>query len=153
MSVGVFQGHAVDEILAVVDGLGLDAAQLHGNSTGSLETVAARVATTITAVQVDGADLPAFEHESVDIVMLDAAEPGSGAPFEWTAVGDLVDRHRVLLAGGLRPDNVAEAIGLVRRWGVDVASGVECASGVKDPELIRRFVSEARAASGGAPRS
>ena len=76
MSVGVFQGHAVDEILAVVDGLGLDAAQLHGNSTGSLETVAARVATTITAVQVDGADLPAFEHESVDIVMLDAAEPG-----------------------------------------------------------------------------
>jgi phosphoribosylanthranilate isomerase len=80
--------------------------------------------------------------------MLDAAEPGGGIPFDWDLVGDLASRHRILLAGGLRPDNVAEAIRRVQPWGVDVASGVERAPGQKDARAIARFVTAARSAGG-----
>ena len=76
--------------------------------------------------------------------MLDAPVPGGGVPFDWHLVGDLTVRHRVLLAGGLRPENVVEAIEIVRPWGVDVASGVEGDNGRKDHDAIRRFVDAAR---------
>ena len=80
--------------------------------------------------------------------MLDAPMPGGGIPFEWGIVGDLITRHKILLAGGLRPDNVAEAIRRVQPWGVDVASGVEAEPDPqKDPDAIARFVAEARAAA------
>lgn len=59
-------------------------------------------------------------------------------------VGDLVTRHRVLLAGGLPPDNVAEAIRRVRQWGVDVATGVEASGGRKDPDGLVLLVANAR---------
>jgi phosphoribosylanthranilate isomerase len=81
-----------------------------------------------------------------DIVLIDSESPGSGQVFDWSLAEGAPSGLRVLLAGGLTPDNVAAAIERVRPWGVDVASGVESAPGVKDPTLVRRFVSAAKAA-------
>jgi len=62
-------------------------------------------------------------------------------------VADVPDSVRLILAGGLDADNVADAIAAVEPWGVDVSSGVEAAPGRKDPALVRRFISNARAAA------
>lgn len=70
---------------------------------------------------------------------------GRGETFDWTRVPRGFDRP-LLLAGGLAPDNVFEAIRIARPYAVDVASGIEAAAGVKDPEHMRRFVSEVRRA-------
>jgi phosphoribosylanthranilate isomerase len=90
-----------------------------------------------------------------DQVLLDAfvpgAEGGTGETFDWS----LVDVVRgagcdVIVAGGLTPDNVADAVRATRPWGVDVASGVEASPGIKDHEAVRRFIAGARAAAEGA---
>jgi len=83
-----------------------------------------------------------------DVIMIDGAEPGSGEVFDWSlAEGAPSAGHRVLLAGGLHPGNVADAIARVRPWGVDVATGVESAPGRKDPVKLREFIANARAAA------
>ncbi|MFZ2509968.1 MAG: phosphoribosylanthranilate isomerase, partial [Gordonia sp. (in: high G+C Gram-positive bacteria)] len=70
--------------------------------------------------------------------------PGSGEQWDLSAVGEHAPAGRWLLAGGLRPDNVAAAIAQAQPWGVDVSSGVESAPGVKDPVKIREFLSAIR---------
>ena len=149
MTVGVFCDHTADEVIEIADRLSLAAAQLHGKEPPALTgRVAARVGTVIRAIAAGSSSIASLADHVADIVMLDAAVPGGGVPFDWTVVGDLTDHHKVLLAGGLRADNVAEAIRVVRPWGVDVASGVEAEPGRKDPEAIARFVAAARAAAG-----
>ncbi len=99
-------------------------------------------------IKVFAPDHPAsytlVDEHAADIVMLDAPTPGGGVAFDWDLVDDLVTRHKVLLAGGLRPDNVAEAIRRVRPWGVDVATGVEASGGRKDPDALVLLVTNAR---------
>jgi phosphoribosylanthranilate isomerase len=87
----------------------------------------------------------------VDAVLIDArvgAESGgTGHTFDWSAARDVLrplGDLRVIVAGGLRPDNVAEAIRMLAPWGVDVASGVEAEPGRKDPEKLRAFLANAR---------
>lgn len=151
MTVGVFGDHRVGEILDIAVSLHLDAAQLHGDAPHLAAAVAAAVQTVIKVVRVDGASIGSIDDDAADIVMLDGPTPGGGVPFEWGVIGDLVANQKILLAGGLRPDNVAEAIRLVRPWGVDVASGVEAEPARKDLDAIARFVAEARAAARPAP--
>lgn len=149
-TVGIFRDLGVDELLAITGALRLDAAQLHGDEPPAFTAaVAAGVQIVIKAVTAGGPAVRTIADHLArpgDIVMLDAADPGGGVPFDWDLVGDLGSQHRILLAGGLHPGNVAEAIRRVRPWGVDVASGVESAPGRKDPDAIARFVAEARAA-------
>jgi phosphoribosylanthranilate isomerase len=148
MTVGIFRNHLASEVLEITGRLGLRAAQLHGDEPPDVTAlVAAGVETVIKVVAAGSRAVRSIDEHAADIIMLDSSVPGSGVPFDWSVVGDLVTNHKILLAGGLRPDNVAEAIRRVRPWGVDVASGVEMSPGHKDPDAIGRFVSGARAAA------
>jgi hypothetical protein len=134
--------------LEITGALGLEAAQLHGDEPPEVTAViGGGVETVIKAVAAESPSVRSIDEHAADIVMLDAPIPGGGVPFEWGIVGDLVAKHKILLAGGLRPDNVAEAVRRVRPWGVDVASGVEAEPAQKDPHAIARFVAEARDAA------
>ena len=87
------------------------------------------------------------EHFPADETFLfESAVSGQGRPPNWDHAASLAGRARVLLAGGLDPDNVAEAIRRVRPWGVDVSSGIESSPGVKDPARVRAFICAARTA-------
>ena len=86
---------------------------------------------------------PAPERDAIEV----AFSSGGGVPLDWMMAADLAARQRLILAGGLTPGNVAEAIRVVNPAGVDVASGVERAPGRKDVEKIRAFVAAARAAA------
>jgi phosphoribosylanthranilate isomerase len=80
------------------------------------------------------------------MLLFEGPVSGSGEVADWEQARELATQTRLILAGGLTPDNVGEAIGIVRPYGVDVSSGVEIAPGHKDPERIRRFVAAVRAA-------
>jgi phosphoribosylanthranilate isomerase len=93
---------------------------------------------------------PALEHWDefgADALVLDAPRPGSGQVFDWSLADGVPLNRKVILAGGLTPENVAEGIKAVRPWGVDVATGVESSPGRKDPVKLRRFIQAARAAA------
>ncbi|MGZ8735332.1 MAG: phosphoribosylanthranilate isomerase, partial [Acidimicrobiia bacterium] len=77
---------------------------------------------------------------------IDNPEPGSGRVFDWSLTEGAPGGIRLLLAGGLNHDNVADAIAKVRPWGVDVSTGVEATAGRKDPRKLKRFIDAARAA-------
>ena len=93
-------------------------------------------------------------HQAADAVLLDSrtatASGGTGKAFDWKRAHDVIaaeaGKLRIILAGGLTPGNVAEAIHTLRPWGVDVASGVESFAGRKDPIRVHNFIRNARAA-------
>lgn len=80
------------------------------------------------------------------VFVYEGPSSGSGQTVDWSRAAAFARRGRMILAGGLTPDNVAAAIAEVRPWGVDVSSGVECAPGQKDADLIREFIGAVRAA-------
>jgi phosphoribosylanthranilate isomerase len=89
--------------------------------------------------------------EMVDALLIDGSSGGEGTSFDWTQLADMMDEidKPVILAGGLTPENVGEAIETIRPWAVDVSSGVERRRGVKDEDLIHAFCEAVRAADGG----
>ena len=90
-----------------------------------------------------------FDADSLSIetpCLFESAVSGAGSPPSWERAALLARRAQVMLAGGLDPGNVAEAIRRVRPWGVDVSSGVESSAGVKDPRRVRAFIRAARQA-------
>ena len=84
--------------------------------------------------------------ELPEVFLYEGASSGSGEAVDWSRAATVAARGRMILAGGLDADNVARAIAEVRPWGVDVSSAVESAPGLKEPELIRRFIGAVRAA-------
>lgn len=97
---------------------------------------------------IDGVLLDSFAARAAGHSEGDVARGGTGKTFDWkraqSFVPGLAKSTRVVIAGGLSPDNVAEAIAMLSPWGVDVCSGVEQSPGVKDPEKVRAFVQAAR---------
>jgi phosphoribosylanthranilate isomerase len=81
-----------------------------------------------------------------NVIVYEGPVSGTGTTVDWTEASRVARRTKLILAGGLNPENVAEAIRLVNPYGVDVSSGVEASPGIKDPALILRFVSAAREA-------
>lgn len=95
---------------------------------------------------------PVYREGGAEVAVKDEAvfvyegpKSGSGETVDWTLAAGIAARGRMLLAGGLAEDNVAQALRKVRPWGVDVSSGVESLPGRKDHELMRRFVTAVRA--------
>ncbi len=147
-SVGVFVDPTRDEVLRAIDAARLQVVQLHGDEPPEL--CAALPVPVVKAIRVtDRHSLAALASYEVAGFLLDSASPGyggSGAAFDWGLAAEVARELPVILAGGLGPENVAEAVRAVCPWGVDVASGVEAAPGVKDPEKLRRFVTAAKEA-------
>jgi phosphoribosylanthranilate isomerase len=148
LTVGVFRDELPQRVVDIVHQVGLKAAQLHGHeSISDTAFVRARVGWVIKAFAAGSPALDRVHEYQADAVLIDSATPGSGQMFDWAlAEGAPLDR-RVVLAGGLTPDNVAEAIQRVRPWGVDVSSGVERAPGRKDPRKVKDFIERARVAA------
>ena len=148
--VGVFRDHLAREVVETAEAVGLRAVQLHGSETpATSRQVHGSVPVLIRALPAGDPRLAEVDEHGADVVLLDAPTPGAGVAFDWRLVGDLTQRHRVLLAGGLRPDTVAGAIAQVQPWGVDVASGVEERPGRKDADAVQAFVAAAKAAGAG----
>jgi len=141
--VGVFVDAAGEEMAALAERCRLTHLQVHG--TDPAEARAATGLRVIEGVSVDGPGALARARASAaDLVLLDASVPGrhggTGAAFDWSLVEAEPLGRAFALAGGLTPENVAEAIGRTRPDVVDVSSGVESAPGRKDPGLVRRFM-------------
>jgi phosphoribosylanthranilate isomerase len=148
LTVGVFRDEHPSRVIEIANRSGVKAVQLHGRETPEQTAeVAHNVRYVIKAFPSDSPHLSRADQYGTDLVLVDAPSPGSGKLFDWDVVADVPDSVRLILAGGLDPDNVADAIVAVEPWGVDVSSGVEAAPGRKDPTLVRRFISNARAAA------
>lgn len=148
LTVGVFRDAAPEQVVAAVHRGRLKAAQLHGHERPEdTAYVRERVPIVIKAFAAgDPAVRRAAEH-GADAVLLDAARPGSGRVFDWTLTEDAPVNLRLMVAGGLDPENVGAAVSRISPWGVDATSGVEAAPGRKDPRLLRAFVAAAREAA------
>lgn len=147
VTVGVFRNETPERIVEIVNTAGLRGAQLHGfESAAEAAFVRDRVPFVVKAFAVGHPLLERIDDYEVDAVLLDGPEPGSGNLADWDLARHLAGRYRLLLAGGLRPDNVAMAVAEVAPWGVDVSSGVESAPGYKDVRLARRFIAAAHTA-------
>lgn len=145
LTVGVFRDESKERVVEIINTTGLRAAQLHGHeSAEDCRWIRERVAATIRAFPAGSPDLARFADFGADVLLLDSPTPGSGEVFDWTLADSRPQNQRTLLAGGLDPNNVAEAIRRVRPWGVDVASGVEREPGRKDPSKLRAFIVAAR---------
>lgn len=167
-AIGLFVNHPLDEVLATADACRLQFIQLHGDESPEYVGRLARKlphARLLRAFRIgDGdegivpvaEDLAACEAAGANLwaCLLDSRAPnqygGTGHVGPW----DLIVRDyrrptwpRLVLAGGLTPDNIAQAIARVSPWGVDVSSGIESSPGVKDPDRMRSFIAAARQAA------
>ena len=162
--VGLFANQPLDDVNRIVGYCGLDIVQLCGDEppdywqrvdvpaikqvkvrdTGDRSQILPRVLEAVDEVVAHGC-----------IPLLDKHEEGSlggtGRTFDWAIAAEAAERHELLLAGGLTPDNVGQAIDVVSPWGVDVSSGIET-DGVKDPRKIARFAQAVRRADEGSGR-
>jgi phosphoribosylanthranilate isomerase len=155
MKVAILVNPGWDETKRIARMAGIDCLQLHGGEPPEfcrqLKTEGIRFEKAVPVIDAGSvANLPDFGTETV---LLDSGGPGefggSGRPFPWEIARAFVEANpnlRVILAGGLTPENVAEAVIAVRPYGVDVASGVESAAGRKDYGRLRAFIAAARAA-------
>jgi phosphoribosylanthranilate isomerase len=144
--VGVFQDQPADEVRALMDSCRLDLAQLHGREDlAYVRALGRRVLKAVSlASREDLAKLAAYP--SLPAFLLDSAAAGSGVAFDWSWAVEAKRHGRIVLAGGLHPGNVAEAVRAVRPWAVDAASGTEASPGVKDLVKVEEFVRAVREA-------
>jgi phosphoribosylanthranilate isomerase len=151
-AIGVFVNAAPEEILSTCSAASLDAAQLHGDETPAIVTKLARSIRVTKAFRVNEEFSVATLHNYADVFafLLDGAQPGqyggTGLTTDWEFARRAARTHRIILAGGLKVENVAEAVRFVRPYAVDVASGVESKPGKKDHAKLAEFIQEVRRA-------
>lgn len=146
--VGVFVNEPVDSIRAIADRAGFTAVQLHGDEPPAYADVLPLPV--IRAVRAADIEETCATWPAETMLLVDNVDPvrrgGTGVAVDWSEVAAVTPRRRVVLAGGLSPVNVSEAIRVARPYGVDVSSGVEASPGVKDFDKVARFVASARGA-------
>jgi phosphoribosylanthranilate isomerase len=146
-AVGVFRDEPAADAVAIARAAGLEWVQLHGERTAEdVKTVHDAGMKLIRAVTMSAAP-EAFGNWGEELLLIDAAVPGSGEAWDYGSVAAIpaLTGRRWLLAGGLDPENVSQAATAAVAWGVDVSSGVELSRGVKDLDKIRAFVKAAKA--------
>ena len=149
LTIGVFRNETPERVIDIVGRTGLKGAQLHGGETAEdVRLVRLRVPFVIQGFPAGDARLAGagIGPEAADVVLVDSPTPGAGEVFDWSLAEGAPDGVRLLLAGGLNPDNVEAAIRKVRPWGVDSASGTESSPGKKDATKVRLFVARAKEA-------
>src|SRR5258707_2214100 len=149
-AVGIFVNRLPAEVIALRSSLHLDAVQLHGDEPPETVAEIASLAPVIKAFRVE----PEFPLATLDsyaracAFLFDAANTdqygGTGCATDWDVARRASPSHRIILAGGLKVENVAAAVRIVRPYGVDVASGVESSPGKKDYGRLREFIQEVR---------
>lgn len=150
-AVGVFMDHALQEVEEIARFCGLTYVQLHGSESPAFcREIFCRVLKSFAVrAELVESDLAPY-CGVVQGFLLDTYHQdmggGTGELFDWQLVEKLNPPGPVILAGGLQPENVGEAIRLVRPYGVDVNSGIESEPGVKDGDKLRQFVEEVRKA-------
>ncbi|MEJ2288541.1 MAG: phosphoribosylanthranilate isomerase [Deinococcales bacterium] len=145
--VGVFVDAPLDQVRAAVHRLKLGAVQLHGDEPAAYAAALRGEVMVVRAVAFEPNLTPAaLEDYPADAFLLDAPTPGSGTRFEWSQAADWRAHPRLVLAGGLTPETVAEGVRALRPYAVDVASGVESEPGIKDGERVQAFVRAVREA-------
>lgn len=151
LPVGVFVNEDAVAVRFLMDECGFVLAQLHGDETAAYCQQLGRPVLKAMRVKDRGSFLALAEYQrraSVRGVLIDAfseqAYGGTGHMVDWTLAEEVARSVPILLAGGLTPSNVAEAVRLVRPYGVDVSSGVEECPGKKDPEKVKAFIVAAR---------
>jgi phosphoribosylanthranilate isomerase len=147
-TVGVFVNQSPEGIALTMQRTGLRMVQLHGDEPS---TCASRLTWPILrSVTLAGAPGVLETWPAETTFLVDASDPvrrgGTGQPVDWSKAAVLARRRRLVLAGGLTAENVAEAIVAVRPYGVDVSSGVEDAPGLKNAKKVSRFLANARKA-------
>jgi phosphoribosylanthranilate isomerase len=163
--VGVIVNETPERIAEIVRVAGLTGVQLQGDETPAFTNALRRLGLRLLVKTVQasaGIDTLAARIESyrevVDGILLDSGSPaergGTGKRFAWKEAAGVLsgipNGTRVIVAGGLSPENVSEAIATLHPWGVDVVTGVESEPGKKDPEKVRAFIEAARKASASA---
>lgn len=154
VTVGVFVNEGMATVRSIMDTCGLAMAQLHGDENASYCHELSRPSMKALRLKDRGSLLALAEYQGrggVRGFVLDTfselAYGGTGQVTDWALAADVAKSARVLLAGGLTPDNVTEAIRTVHPYGVDVNSGVESAPGKKDPAKVRAFLEAVRVVS------
>ena len=145
-TVAVVRDQPIDSVIEWARTAGVTTVQLHGSEPESdAQRLRDEGFAVIRAISIDDYRQRASEF-SGDRLLIDAIEPGAGLRFDGSLLLDAPPAAPWILAGGLDPDTVAEAIVALKPTGVDVSSGVESSRGMKSPELIRAFVSAAKTA-------
>lgn len=145
ITAGVFVNETSDGIARTMEKARLTHVQLHGDEPVSYSEVLAWPILRSVTLDTSAAIVSAWPADTT--LLLDAADPerrgGTGQAVDWTRAATLARRRRVVLAGGLTPENVEEAIAAVRPYGIDVSSGVEDAPGLKNAEKVSLFLANA----------
>jgi len=144
--VGVFVNSSVEDVKDILEDCSLDLAQLHGDETA--ETLNELEGKAFKAFRGIPENINGFERQDAPAFLVDASVKGlyggTGVAADWNGAAELAKKYQLLLAGGLTPENVADAVRQVKPWGVDVASGVESAPGEKDAAKMKAFVQAVR---------
>jgi phosphoribosylanthranilate isomerase len=146
--VGVFVNASAEEVRATLETAALSLAQLHGDE--SPEVMRSLHGKAFKAFRGIPKSVEGFARDDPPAFLLDASVKGvyggTGKTADWSAAAELAKQYPLLLAGGLTPENVADAVEQVNPWGVDVASGVESVPGKKDSAKMKAFISAVRSA-------
>lgn len=150
--VGVFVDQEIEQVNTIAERVGLGAVQLHGDEPAAACARCTRRVIKAVGLPVGGSPETVDAVWSGATVLLDAFDPvlkgGTGRQVEWTVAARIARRRRTILSGGLRAENVGDAVRHVAPYALDVSSGVESRPGLKDPDRLRAFFEAVTTANG-----